>query len=167
MQTPRPRTAVFALACVLAAGLLTAGCGAGGDEEPATGAEPTSTASIRASEFEASVSAETEAAAAEAQKQLKHVRGRGNAMGEVSMTGLPRNRTGGVLAVLLHITNKTDRRASYAVEVDFKDAHGKVVERRYAGARNLDPGDRAEPIVFSREPPEPRLTPKLTKAQRY
>ncbi|MFB7322720.1 FxLYD domain-containing protein [Streptomyces sp. NPDC056190] len=126
-----------------------------------------SSASARASEFEASVSAETARRAAAAEKALKGVKGGGNARSEVSLTGVPRTQTGGVLASLVTITNKTDRKASYAVQVDFLDAHGHVVETRYAGAENLEPGKREQPIVFSRKPPEPKLTPRLTKAERY
>jgi hypothetical protein len=95
------------------------------------------------------------------------VRGSGNAMSDVSMTGLPRAQTGGLLAVLVTITNKTDHKASYAVQIDFEDAEGKVVETRYVGAENLDPGKRAQPIAVSRQPAEPKLTPRLAKAQRY
>ncbi|MDF3299187.1 hypothetical protein [Streptomyces tropicalis] len=126
-----------------------------------------SSAAARASEFEASVSADTARAAATAQKELKNVAGRGNALPEVSMQGLPRARTGGVLAVLVTITNRTDHKASYAVQVDFKNADGHVVETRYVGAENLAPGRKAQPIAFSRSPAEPRLTPALAKAQRY
>ncbi|MFI9603266.1 hypothetical protein ACIHCX_26040 [Streptomyces sp. NPDC052043] len=126
-----------------------------------------SSASARASEFEASVSAETARRAAVAEKELKGVKGGGNARSEVSLTGVPRTQTGGVLASLVTITNKTNRRASYAVQVDYLDAQGHVVETRYTGAENLEPGKRQQPIVFSRKPPEPKLTPRLTKAQRY
>lgn len=126
-----------------------------------------SSASARASEFEASVSAETARRAAAAEKALKGVKGGGNARSEVSLTGVPRTQTGGVLASLVTITNKTDRKASYAVQVDFVDAQGRVVETRYAGAENLEPGKREQPIVFSRKPPEPKLTPRLAKAERY
>jgi hypothetical protein len=126
-----------------------------------------SSASARASEFEASVSAQSARRSAEAEKALKGVKGRGNAVSEVGMTGLPTAQTGGVLAVMLTITNKTDHKASYAVQVDFEDPHGKVVETRYTGAENLQPGKKDQPIVFSRRPAEPKLTPRLAKAQRY
>ncbi|MFC8712388.1 FxLYD domain-containing protein [Streptomyces sp. NPDC057197] len=121
----------------------------------------------RASEFEASVSADTARSAAAAEKALKGVRGRGNAVGEVGMTGVPRDRTGGVLAVLVTITNKTDRKASYAVQVDFADADGKVAETRYVGAQDLEPGKKAQPIAFSRQSADKKLTARLAKAQRY
>lgn len=126
-----------------------------------------SSASARASEFEASVDAETQRRSAAAQKELKNVEGRGNALSEVAMTGIPRSQSGGVLAVLVTITNKTRSAASYAVQVDFKNAAGKVVETRYVGAEHLGPGKKEQPIAFSHQPPEPKLTPVLAKAQRY
>ncbi|MFF4717238.1 hypothetical protein ACFY2V_38460 [Streptomyces eurythermus] len=126
-----------------------------------------SSASARASEFEASVEAETQRRNAAAEKELKKVHGRGNALAEVGMTGIPTAETGGVLAVRVTITNKTDGEASYAVQVDFKNADGKVVETRYTGAERLRPGKNEQPIVFSHQPPKPRLTPVLAKAQRY
>ncbi|MFF0791676.1 hypothetical protein [Streptomyces spiralis] len=126
-----------------------------------------SSASARASEFEASVSAESARREATAEKKLKGVKGRGNALSEVGMSGMPKAQTGGVLAVLVNITNKTDRKASYAVQIDFEDSNHHVVETRYTGAENLEPGQKQQPIVFSRQPPEKKLTPRLAKAQRY
>ncbi|WP_369243949.1 hypothetical protein [Streptomyces sp. R41] len=126
-----------------------------------------SSASAAASAFEASVSADTARASAAAEKKLKDLKGSGNALSDVAMTGLPRSETGGLLAVLVTITNKTDHKASYAVQIDFKNPDGKVVETRFVGAENLDPGARAQPIAISRQPAEPVLTPRLTKAQRY
>jgi hypothetical protein len=124
-------------------------------------------ASARASEFEASVSAEVKRANDAAQKQLKNVDGRGNATADVSLTGKPRADTGNLLAVVVAITNRTDDTASYAVQVDFRDPDGKVVETRFVGAEDLGPGERAEPVAISRKPPEPRLTAEIAKAQRY
>jgi hypothetical protein len=126
-----------------------------------------SSASAAASSFEASVSAEVARASKDAQNELKDVKGQGNAMSEVAMTGKPRAQTSGLLAVVVNITNKTDKKASYAVQVDFLDSSGKVVETRYVGAENLAPGAKAQPVAISTKPPEPVLTPKLAKAQRY
>ncbi|WP_086872878.1 hypothetical protein, partial [Streptomyces viridochromogenes] len=126
-----------------------------------------SSASARASEFEASVSAEVKRANDAAQKQLENVDGRGNATADVSLTGKPRADTGNLLAVVVAITNRTDDTASYAVQVDFRDPDGKVVETRFVGAEDLGPGERAEPVAISRKPPEPRLTAEIAKAQRY
>lgn len=124
-------------------------------------------ASAAASAFEASVSAEAERANKAAESALKDVKDRGNAHSDVSVTGRPRSDTGGFLAVTVNITNKTTAKASYAAQIDFVDSTGKVVETRFTGAEGLDPGERTQVIVVSRKPPEPVLTPRLTKAQRY
>ncbi|MEW1647339.1 FxLYD domain-containing protein [Streptomyces sp. NPDC091219] len=126
-----------------------------------------SSASAAASSFEASVSSEVARAGKDAQNELKDVKGQGNAVSDVALTGKPRAQTGGLLAVVVSITNKTDKKASYAVQVDFLDSSGKVVETRYVGAENLAPGAKAQPVAISTKPPEPVLTPKLAKAQRY
>ncbi|MFK0291786.1 hypothetical protein ACIQU6_15105 [Streptomyces sp. NPDC090442] len=171
-----PMTA--ALTCTLTAGAL-AGCGSHGGTGAGSASRTTSSpvtatpsgtppsVSASASEFEASVSAETARAAAASQKALKNVSGRGNALNEVGMTGIARAKTGGVLAVHVPIVNKTDHVASYAAQIDFVDAKGHVVETRYVGAEDLKPGQRVQPIAFSRQPPEPKLTARLAKAQRY
>jgi hypothetical protein len=126
-----------------------------------------SSASARASAFEASVSAEAARANEAAQKELADVEGRGNATADVSMTGLPRAETGGLLALVVNITNRTEKTASYAVQVDFRDPDGKVVETRFVGVQDLEPGDRAQPLAISRKPAEPKLTAEIAKAQRY
>ncbi|MGW7199704.1 FxLYD domain-containing protein [Streptomyces chryseus] len=124
-------------------------------------------ASPAATSFEASVSADTARANAAATAELKKVRGGGNARSDVSLTGKPRAQTGGVLAVVVTITNSTDQQASYAVQVDFADPSGKVVETRIVGAQDLDPGEKVQPLAISRKPAEPVLTPRIAKAQRY
>ncbi|MGX1130394.1 hypothetical protein RKD49_002584 [Streptomyces glaucescens] len=126
-----------------------------------------SSASARASEFEASVSAEVARANAAAQRELEDVEGQGNAMADVSLTGKPRAETGGLLAVVVNITNSTDETASYAVQVDFRDSDGKVVETRYVGAEDLAPGAKEQPLAITRTPAGQQLTAAIAKAQRY
>lgn len=133
----------------------------------AKASERAASASAAASSFEASVSAETERANQAARTELATVDGQGNAMSDVTMTGKPRSGTGGLLAVVVTITNTTEKTASYAVQVDFLDSSGKAVETRYVGAEDLKPGEKAQPLAVSRKPAEPVLTPKLVKAQRY
>lgn len=133
----------------------------------ASASEADASASERADEFEASVSADTERANQAAESALKDVDGRGNAMSDVSMTGKPRSETGGVLASVVTFTNRTDKTADFAVRVDFVDSSGKVAETRYVGTQKLEPGKRAQRYAISHEPPEPKLSAKLVKAQRY
>ncbi|MYW66709.1 hypothetical protein GTY65_21960 [Streptomyces sp. SID8379] len=124
-------------------------------------------ASQRAHDFEASVSAEVERNRQEFTRELDKADGQGNAMNSVSLTGKPLAQTDNVRALVVNITNKTDEKASYAVQVDFKDADGKVVESTVVGAQDLDPGDRAQPLAISTKPPEPHLKAEIAKAQRY
>ncbi|MGA4945317.1 hypothetical protein [Streptomyces cinereoruber] len=124
-------------------------------------------ASARESERAASIGAETERSRKQAEEALKGVQGRGNALDEVAMTGKPRADTNNLLTVVVTITNKTDEEASYAAQVDFLDPSGKVVETQFVGAEDLAPGARKQPLVISRQPAEPVLSPRLTKAQRY
>ncbi|MEU9303439.1 hypothetical protein [Streptomyces sp. NPDC048269] len=126
-----------------------------------------SSASAAASAFEASVSAETLRANKAAAEELEKVSGGGNAGADVSLRGKPRAETGGLLAVIVSITNSTDKKASYAVQVDFTDAAGKVVESRIVGAEDLEPGELAQPLAISRKPADLNLTPRIAKAQRY
>ncbi|WP_030261111.1 FxLYD domain-containing protein [Streptomyces violens] len=124
-------------------------------------------ASQRAHDFEASVSADVERNRQEFTKELDKADGRGNAMKDVSLTGKPLAQTNGVRAQVVNITNSTDETASYAVRVDFRDADGKVVESTVVGAKDVKPGDKAQPLAISTKPPEPHLTAKIAKAQRY
>jgi hypothetical protein len=124
-------------------------------------------ASGRAHDFEASVAADVERNRQEFTKQLDGVDGQGNAMRDVSLTGKPLSETGNVRALVVHITNKTDKTASFAVRVDFSDSDGKVVETKVVGAKDLKAGDRAQPLAISSKPPQPHLTAKIVKAQRY
>ncbi|MCH0564173.1 MULTISPECIES: hypothetical protein [unclassified Streptomyces] len=126
-----------------------------------------SSAAARASEFAASVSADSERARTEARKELGEVQGQGNAVGDVSLTGLPLSATNNVRALLVTMTNRTDRTASFAVQVDFSDSDGKVVETVYVGARDVEAGQKAQRYAISSSPPEPRLTAGIAKAQWY
>lgn len=126
-----------------------------------------SSAAAAASSFEASVSAEVTRANQQAEAELKNVQGKGNATSDVALRGKATAQTNGLRAVLVSITNSTDQQASYAVQVDFTDSSGKVVESRFVGAPDLDPGKSAQSLVVSRLPADQNLTPSIAKAQRY
>ncbi|MET9499236.1 hypothetical protein [Streptomyces sp. NPDC006552] len=124
-------------------------------------------ASERAHDFEASVAADVERNRQEFTEQLAAADGRGNAIKDVSLTGKPLKETDNVRALVVNITNTTDATASFAVQVDFQDSDGKVVESKVVGAKELKAGDRAQPLAISSKPPQPHLTAKIAKAQRY
>lgn len=124
-------------------------------------------ASAAASAFEASVSAESGRATAAAKAELAKVSGRGNATAEVSFTGINRNQTGGLHAVVVHITNRSGATANYAVRIDFDDSAGKVVDSAVVGAEDLAAGKQAQPVAFSTKPADMVLIAKVAQAQRY
>jgi hypothetical protein len=124
-------------------------------------------ASAAASEFEASVSAATGKAKAAATAELAKVSGPGNAVADVTLTGVNRNLTGGLHAVVVTITNRSGATASYAVKVEFDDTSGHVVDTSIVGAEDLAAGQRAQPVAFSTKPADMVLIPKLAQAQRY
>ena len=121
----------------------------------------------QASAFEASVSAGASQAQAAAKAELAKVSGSGNAVADVGLTGINRNRTGGLNAVVVTITNHSGKEASYAVKIDFEDASGTVVDSTVVGAENLAAGAKAQPVAFSTKDSDTALTPRVAQAQRY
>ncbi|MFF8839257.1 hypothetical protein [Streptomyces sp. NPDC015130] len=137
-----------------------------GESARASASSAAASASAREASRKASIGTEIERSRRVAEEELQDVQGRGNALDEVALTGKPRTNDG-VTTALVSITNKTQDTASYAVQVDFIDSAGKVVETQFVGEEDLAPGERRQPLVISRQPPEPVLTARLTKAQRY
>ncbi|MET8544646.1 hypothetical protein ABZW03_28985 [Kitasatospora sp. NPDC004799] len=121
----------------------------------------------RASAFEASVSAQQAMTREKAASVLSGVTDGGNALGDVTVTGIARQNTGGVHAVVVTIRNRGTERASYAVQVDFTDAGGQTVDSSVVGAEDVPPNGTAEPIAFSRQPADRTLLPVVVKAVRY
>ncbi|MGW1891682.1 hypothetical protein ACWCP6_15720 [Streptomyces sp. NPDC002004] len=118
----------------------------------------------RASEFEASVSAQLERSRASAENRLKSVSGTGNAAGDVSVRGLPNATPPSTRAALVTITNRTQGPASYAVQVDFTDKSGKTVDTAFVTATDVAPGKPTVVLAFSHHTD---TSPKLAKAERY
>ncbi|MEU3574714.1 hypothetical protein AB0E96_40880, partial [Kitasatospora sp. NPDC036755] len=91
----------------------------------------------------------------------------GNAIGDIGITGIARQNTGGLHAVVVTIRNPGPNPASYAVQVDFTDAGGKAVDSSVVGAENVPANGTAEPVAFSRQPADLPLVPVVVKAVRY
>ncbi|WP_127355953.1 hypothetical protein [Actinacidiphila soli] len=118
----------------------------------------------RASEFDASVSAQVEKARTSAEKVLKSVSGSGNAIDDVSITGLPTATKAGKRLAVVTITNRTRQPASFAVQIDFIDSSGKTVESTVVSATDVPPGEKATPLASGTSTAS---APKIAKAQRY
>ncbi|MET9401423.1 hypothetical protein [Kitasatospora sp. NPDC002965] len=124
-------------------------------------------AQAAASSFQASADAQAAQSRQKATEVLQGVAGSGNALSDVTLTGVPRSTTGGLHAAVVTIVNSTRETASYAVRVDFTDASGNTVDTAVVGAENIPAGGKADPIAFSRQPGDLPLTPVVVKAQRY
>ena len=120
-----------------------------------------------AAAFASSAAAGSAAIKASATAALAKVQGSGNATADVGLTGLNRDRTGGLYAAIVNITNRTGSTASFAVQVDFVDSSGKVVDSDVVGASDLAAGQKAQPVAFSSKPSELDLVPRVAKAQHY
>ncbi|WP_037915320.1 hypothetical protein [Actinacidiphila yeochonensis] len=120
-----------------------------------------------AASFEASVEANVGRSSKAARDALAKVSGKGNAIKDVSISGLPKAESGGTHTVIVNITNRTSSKASFAVEVQFANSDGKIVDSTVVGAPNLKAGDTAHPLAFSLKDISKTLFPRVAKAQRY
>ncbi|WP_217514768.1 hypothetical protein [Streptomyces lunaelactis] len=164
-----------ALAALLAVGLTACG----GDDDSSGPATPSRTGSAASppretasssprskEDFEASVSAEAARIRASASAALADAPGQGNAMADVSQGGVPTSRTDGKRAALVRVTNSTDEKAFYSVQVDFADADGKTLDSVVLGFADVAPGARAERYAISSKAVGEKSVPRIVKAQR-
>ncbi|MER6103367.1 hypothetical protein ABT115_13835 [Streptomyces sp. NPDC001832] len=164
------------LAAVITAG--TAACG--GSESSSQGTarstrtvspEPTRTRSATASprtqkEFAASVSAAAERNRQQAVKQLEGVQGRGNAVKDVSVSGLPVVKSEQFRSALVRVTNRTDKAAFYAVKVEFVESSEKVLDSVVLGFADVPPGQTASQHANSRKAAGVKTSPRIAQAER-
>ncbi|WP_030392965.1 hypothetical protein [Kitasatospora purpeofusca] len=122
--------------------------------------------SAAAASFEASVSAQLAAGRAEAQSVLAGTQGTGNALSDITITGLPKAQTAGINAALVTVVNSTSSTASYAIKVEFLDGD-QVVDTTFLGVKDLAPGAKATPTAFSPLDRDKALVPRVAQAQRY
>ncbi|WP_042377201.1 hypothetical protein [Streptacidiphilus melanogenes] len=133
----------------------------------ASAASVSASNAARASAFASSVAAESARTQAAYQAALKNVTGRGNAFSDVFLTGLPKTQTGGLHAAIVNITNHGTAAASFAVQVDWTDTSGHVVDSGVVGTEHLAPNGKATPVAFSTKDADLTLVPVVAKAQSF
>ncbi|MFE7459357.1 hypothetical protein [Streptomyces sp. NPDC057554] len=116
--------------------------------------------------FAASVSAETERVRREAAEKLEGVQGRGNAVGDVSVNGLPVTASEEVRSALVRVTNPTDEPAFYAVKVEFVDAEDQVLDTVVVGVEDAPPDRTVTAQANSREAAGVKTFPRVAQAER-
>ncbi|MFI7087785.1 hypothetical protein ACIBUR_29845 [Streptomyces anulatus] len=176
----RGRRAARTLAPLAAAALLFAGAAACDSDTSSEGTDqgvhtltpepeesPTEAPSPRTQRsFAASVSAESERVRQEAAKRLEEVEGRGNAVGDVSVNGLPLTASEEVRSALVRVTNPTDEPTFFAVKVEFVDAEDKVLDTVVVGVEDAPPGRTVTAQANSRKAAGVKTFPRVAQAER-
>ncbi|MFJ5231205.1 hypothetical protein ACIQBJ_15075 [Kitasatospora sp. NPDC088391] len=124
-------------------------------------------ASARASAFEASANAQLAATHDKAVQVLANVPDAGNAMTDVTLTGVPNSVSGDLTAAVVNVTNSTGETRSYAIQVDFLDNTGKAVSSTVLGVEQLAARATANPVAFSKAGKDVNVNPVVVKAYRY
>ncbi|MFJ8759178.1 hypothetical protein [Streptomyces cyaneofuscatus] len=137
------------------------------EESPSPEQSPGAQQSPRTQQsFAASVSAETERVRQEAVKRLEGVEGRGNAVADVSVSGLPVAASEEVRSARVRVTNPTDEPAFYAVKVEFVDAEDKVLDTVFVGVEDAPPGRTVDAQANSRKAAGVKTFPRVAQAER-
>ncbi|MFJ4900992.1 hypothetical protein [Streptomyces sp. NPDC088727] len=130
-------------------------------------ASPRATESRRTQqEFAASVSAEEERNRQKAVTTLKGVKGKGDAVKDVSVNGLAVKPSEQFRSALVRVTNPTDKAAFYAVKVDFTDSSGKVLDSVVLGFADAPPGRTVSRHANSRKAAGVKTFPRIAQAER-
>lgn len=128
---------------------------------------PTAEESPRSQEdFAASVSADVERNRQKAVTALKGVEGQGNAVDDVSVTGLPVAASEQFRSALVRVTNRTDKAAFHAVRVEFVDASGKVLDSVVLGFPDAPPNRTVSQHANSRKAAGVKTFPRIAQAER-
>ncbi|MGA5001171.1 hypothetical protein ACPCB7_24430 [Streptomyces arboris] len=137
------------------------------EESPSSEQSPGSEQSPRTQQsFAASVSAETERVRQEAVKRLDGVEGRGNAVADVSVSGLPVAASEEVRSARVRVTNPTDEPVFYAVKVEFVGAEDKVLDTVVVGVEDAPPGRTVDVQANSRKAAGVKTFPRVAQAER-
>ncbi|WNI26470.1 hypothetical protein [Streptomyces sp. ITFR-16] len=164
------------LAAVIVAG--AAACDSSDTSSPGTArstrtvsAEPAATPSATRSprtqqDFAASVSADAERNRQKAVATLKGVDGKGNAIEDVSVNGLPVAPSEQFRSALVRVTNRGDKAAFFAVRVEFVDASGKVLDSVVLGFADAPPNRPVSQHANSRKAAGVKSFPRIAQAQR-
>ncbi|WNI33772.1 hypothetical protein [Streptomyces sp. ITFR-6] len=117
-------------------------------------------------ELAASVSAEVERNRQKAVTTLKGVKGKGDAVEDVSVNGLAVKPSEQFRSALVRVTNPTGKAAFYAVKVDFTDSSGKVLDSVVLGFVDAPPGRTVSQHANSRKAAGVKSFPRIAQAER-
>lgn len=150
MSGRRMRT-ICAVSLMAALAAAAAGCSDGGGEP--------SSAVSRAS-------AAIGSAEASAKAQLKKIKGGANAKGDVKAGSVSLDKSGRAVARIT-ITNKSHNTADYAMEVNFRDADGDLVDATLLRVPSVRPNTPRQATARSHRKLTGHITAQIGHAVRY
>ncbi|MFD3740713.1 hypothetical protein [Streptomyces sp. NPDC058629] len=141
------------------------------ERSPASSSRPTGSPSQEQSprtqqSFAASVSTETERVRQEAVKRLEGVECRGDAVADVSVSGLSVTASEEVRSARVRVTDTTGAPAFHAVKVEFVEAEDKVLDAVVAGAEDAPPGRTVDAWANSRKAAGVKTYPRVAQVER-
>ncbi|MET7900762.1 hypothetical protein [Streptomyces sp. NPDC005336] len=150
MSGRRMRT-ICAVSLMAALAPAAAGCSDGGGEP--SSAVSRASAAIRSAE-------------ASAKAELKKIKGGANAKGDVKAGSVSLDESGRAMARIT-ITNKSHDTANYAIEVNFRDADGDLVDATLLRVPSVRPHTPKKAVARSHRKLTGHITAQIGHAVRY
>jgi hypothetical protein len=156
----RTRRATGGAASALALAAVLTGCGGDGPADTARKAE-SAVGSIASQASEA-----VESAAAEAERRLDGIRGGIDVKGDVKV-GTPAVGADGRARAQVTVDNTDDSARSFAVQVDFTDAGGRLTDTVIVTVEHVQAGDSATATARSTHDLSGEVRAEVARAVRY
>jgi len=167
------RDTAWAFAVVVAAVAVLGGCS--GNEAPSSNASKAASAAeslaSQASSAVASLASEASgtlaSATAEAHRRLEEIKGGVDAKGDVKLGGSTGTDADGRKTVPVTVTNSTSQSRTYAVQVDFRDAGGNLLDTVVVTVDNVAAGASKDATARSNRKLTGDVTTSVARAVRY
>ncbi|WP_330237703.1 hypothetical protein [Streptomyces sp. NBC_00525] len=181
VRRPLPGRVARGLTPAVLTALLVAGAAACGDSDTSSPGTARSTRTLSAEpeaspsaspggrtqdEFAASVSADAERDRQKAAATLKGVKGKGDAIDDVSVSGIAVRSGEKFRSALVRVTNRGDDAAFFAVRVEFVGSSDKVLDSVVLGFSGVAPGETVSEHANSAKAAGVKSFPRVAQAER-
>ncbi|MGW2930331.1 hypothetical protein ACWDA7_00315 [Streptomyces sp. NPDC001156] len=162
------RDAVRGFAVVLAAAAVLCGCSGGGvaSGTASQASSKASAAASAASSLSSQASSVLASASAEASRKLDQIKGGVHAKGDVRL-GAVSAGSDGRKAAPVSVTNSTSDARTYAVQVNFKDSHGNLLDTVVVTVDDVPAQGSKNATALSNRQLPGEVTTSVARAVRY
>jgi hypothetical protein len=163
------RDAVRGFAVVVAAAVVLCGCSGGGAASGSASqasSKAASAAASAASSLSSQASSVLASASAEASRKLDQIKGGAHAKGDVKL-GAVSSGSGGRKAAQVTVTNPTSDARTYAVQVNFKDSHGNLLDTVVVTVGDVPAHGSKNATALSNRQLSGDVTSSVARAVRY